>query len=142
MTVHSFVRETGRDRGSAAMETVLLTPLLIVLVLFVVHAGRSAEGMSELRHAADQGARAASLVARTRMATAAGEAVRRDLAASGSSCERPSVTVGFQALTYGSSVRVDVRCWVSNIGLGLLGTSQVLLAANSTEIIDRYRGGP
>ena len=123
------------------MEMVLLTPLLIVLVLFVVHAGRSAEGMSELRHAADQGARAASLVARTRMGAAAGEAVRRDLAASGSSCERPLVTVRLQALTYGSAVRVEVRCWVSNIGLGLLGTRQRVLMANSTEVIDRYRGG-
>lgn len=141
MTVHSLQKEPEGDRGSVAMEMVLLTPLLIVLVLFVAHAGRSAEGMSELRHAADQGARAASLVARTRMATAAGAAVRRDLAASGSSCERPTVSVRVQALTYGSSVRVDVRCWVSNIGLGLLGTRQMLLTANSTEIIDRYRGG-
>lgn len=135
------LRSANGDHGSAAVEMVLLTPLLVVLVLFVVHAGRSAEGMSELRHAADQGARAASLVARARMGTAAGEAVRRDLAASGSSCERPSVTVRVQVLTYGGAVRVDVRCWVSNIGLGLLGTSQKLLSTNSTEVIDRYRGG-
>lgn len=141
MTGHSCLREPGGDRGSAAVEMVLLTPLLIVLVLFVVHAGRSAEGLSELRHAADQGARAASLVARIRMASAAGDAVRRDLAASGSSCELPTVMVRVQALTYGSSVRVEVRCWVSNIGLGLLGTRRMLLSANSTEIIDRYRGG-
>lgn len=136
-----FLRKQGGDRGSAAVEMVLLTPLLIVLVLFVVHVGRHAEGMSELRHAADQGARAASLAARTRMADAAGAAVRKDLAASGSSCERPAVTIRAQNFTYGSAVRVEVRCWVSNVGLGLLGARQTLLTASSTEVIDRYRGG-
>ena len=36
--------------------------LLVVLVMSVVHAGRSAEALVQLRHAADQGARAASMV--------------------------------------------------------------------------------
>ena len=132
---------SGRDHGSAAVETVLLTPLLIVLVLFVVHVGRSSEGMSELRHAADQGARAASMVGRQRMSSAAVRAVQKDLASSGSSCERPSVTVTVQDTSYGSSVRVDVRCWISRAGLDLIGARPVLMTANSTEIIDRYRGG-
>ena len=129
------------DGGSAAVEMVLLTPLLVVLLLFVVHVGRGAEGLSELRHAADQGARAASLVSRGRMATAAELAVRRDLVASGSSCERPSVSVTVRSTTGVSSVRVDVRCTVSNVGLALLGPRSLSLTASSTEIIDRFRGG-
>lgn len=132
---------TCGDRGSAAVEMVLLTPVLVVLLLFVVHVGRSGEGLSELRHAADQGARAASLVSRSRMNAAAELAVRRDLELSGSSCERPSVTVRYQVSTLSSSVRVDVRCWVSNVGLAMIGARPTQLSASSTEVIDRYRGG-
>lgn len=48
-----------RDRGSVAAEMVLLTPILIILLMLVVHAGRTGQGMNQLKHAADQGARAA-----------------------------------------------------------------------------------
>lgn len=132
---------THHDRGSAAVEMVLLTPVLVLLLLFVVHVGRSGEGLSELRHAADQGARAASLVSRSRMSGAAEQAVRRDLALSGSSCERSSVTVRYQVSTLSASVRVDVRCWVSNAGLAMIGARSTQLSASSTEVIDRFRGG-
>lgn len=129
------------DRGSAAIEMVLLTPVLVVLLLFVIHVGRTSEGVSELRHAADQGARAASLAARSRMSAAAVAAVRRDLAASGSSCEQPTVVVTLQSSVVSGSVRVDVRCRVSTLGLALIGSRQVQLSATSTEVIDRFRGG-
>lgn len=131
----------GNDRGSAAIEMVLLTPVLVVLLLFVVHVGRTSEGVSELRHAADQGARAASLATRSRMSAAAVAAVRRDLAASGSSCEQPTVAVTLQSAGLSSSVRVDVRCRVSDLGLALIGSRQVQLSATSTEVVDRFRGG-
>lgn len=133
--------EGRTDRGSTAIEMVLLTPVLVVLLLFVVHVGRTSEGVSELRHAADQGARAASLAARSRMSAAAVAAVRRDLAASGSSCEQPEVAVTLQSSGFSSSVRVDVRCRVSNVGLSLIGSRQLRLSATSTEVIDRFRGG-
>lgn len=129
------------DRGSVAIEMVLLTPVLVVLLLFVVHVGRTSEGVSELRHAADQGARAASLAARSRMNAAAVAAVRQDLAASGSSCEQPTVAVTLQTSGFSSSVRVNVRCRVSNLGLALIGSRQVQLSATSTEVVDRFRGG-
>jgi len=129
------------DHGSAAIEMVLLTPVLVVLLLFVVHVGRTSEGVGELRHAADQGARAASLVARSRMNAAAVSAVRRDLVASGSSCELPTVAVTLQTSGFGSSVLVRVRCQVSNLGLALIGSRRVQLSASSTEVVDRFRGG-
>lgn len=134
-------RITISDRGSAAIEMVLLTPVLIMLLLFVIHVGRTGEGVSELRHAADQGARAASLVARSRMNAAAISAVRRDLVASGSSCEQPIVSVTLQSTMLSNSVRVLVRCRVSNLGLAMIGSQQVQLSASSTEVIDTFRGG-
>lgn len=129
-------RETGR--GSAALELVLLTPVLVTLLLFVIFAGRSGEGMSELRHAADQGARAASQSARPRMVQAARAAVLADLQSSGLSCTDPSVGLDV-GRGVASSVTVTVTCRVSNRGLGLLRVGERTIRASSTEIIDRFR---
>jgi Flp pilus assembly protein TadG len=51
------------ETGSASVELVLLTPVLMILVLLVVLAGRSGEVLLQVKHAADQGARAASISA-------------------------------------------------------------------------------
>ena len=129
------------DRGSAAVELVLLTPLLVTLLLFVVHVGRAGEGMTAVRHAADQGARAASLVSESRMSDAARRAVVDDLARSAQSCTSPSVTT--ETTTSGSVtwVTVRVRCTTSTEGLSLLGVATTTISASSSEIVDRYRGG-
>ncbi len=128
-----------RDHGSAAVELVLLTPVLVALLLFVVFAGRAGEGMSELRHAADQGARAASQASRTRMTDVARRAVLSDLEASGLSCVDPSVAVRIHTASGAQSVTVTVGCSISNQGLGLLGVNTRPVQASSTEIIDRFR---
>lgn len=124
--------------GSAALELVLLTPVLVTLLLFVVFAGRSGEGLSELRHAADQGARAASQASRYRMSVAARNAVLADLRSSGLSCTNPAVALSVGTGT-ASSVTVTVTCRVSDRGLGLLRVGQRTIRASSTEIIDRFR---
>ena len=64
------------DRGSVSVEMVALTPILVLLALFAVFVGRSAEGLTAVQHAADQGARAASKVAFPRMAAVGTDAVR------------------------------------------------------------------
>lgn len=144
MHAHIDFRETmsskrGRSRGSAAVEFVLLTPVLVVLMLFIVFAGRSGEGMSELRHAADQGARAASQVARLKMASAARRAVLEDLRLSGLSCTDPRVDLRTSLAAGSSSVTVTVTCLVSDDGLGLLRVGERRIRAASTEIVDRFR---
>ena len=130
-----------RDRGSVATEMVLLTPILIIMLMFVVHAGRAGQGMNQLKHAADQGARAASLVAQPRMSSVAQQAVIQDLSTSGLSCVNPRVATNFERASLSSSVTVTVRCQTSNEGLSLLGAHTVSMAASSTEVIDRYRAG-
>lgn len=129
----------GTNRGSAAVELVLLTPVLVVLLLFVVFAGRAGEGMSELRHAADQGARAASQAARSKMFQAAQSAVLGDLRTSGLSCIDPTVALSTKSAGAASTVTVRVTCRVSNQGLGLLKIGQRSMHASSTEIVDRFR---
>src|SRR3984885_14397824 len=49
------------DRGSAAAELVLITPLLMLLLLLIVAAGRLADARLQVDSAAMQAARAASL---------------------------------------------------------------------------------
>jgi Flp pilus assembly protein TadG len=129
------------DRGSAAVELVLLTPLLVTLLLFVVHVGRAGEGMTAVRHAADQGARAASLVSESRMSDAARRAVVDDLARSGQSCLSPSVSTATSTSGSVTWVTVRVRCTTSTEGLSLLGVGSTTISASSSEIVDRYRGG-
>lgn len=127
------------NSGSAALELVLLTPVLVALMLFIVFAGRAGEGMSELRHAADQGARAASQASRTRMHQAARAAVLVDLRTSGLSCVDPTVAVATAMTPIGTSVTVTVACRVSDAGLRLLRVGPRMMRASSTEIIDRFR---
>lgn len=131
--------EHERGSGSAAVEFVLLTPVLVVLMLFIVFAGRSGEGMGELRHAADQGARAASQVARPKMAAAARRAVLDDLHLSGLSCTDPRIDLRTSSSAGSSSVTVTVTCLVSNEGLGILRLKERRIRAASTEIVDRFR---
>ena len=131
----------NQDRGSVALEMVLLTPILIVMLMFVVYAGRAGQGMNQLKHAADQGARAASLVAQPRMSSVAQQAVIQDLSTSGLSCVNPRVATNFERSSLSSSVTVTVICQTSNEGLSLLGAHTVSMAASSTEVIDRYRAG-
>jgi Flp pilus assembly protein TadG len=98
----------NRDRGSVATEMVLLTPLLIIMLMFVVHAGRAGQGVNQLKHAADQGARAASLVSQPRMSSVAHQAVLDDLSTSGLSCVSPRVATSFARSSLSSSVTVTV----------------------------------
>jgi Flp pilus assembly protein TadG len=49
------------DKGSVAVEVVLITPVLVVLLLLVVLGGRLTGAQSRVRHAAASAARAASL---------------------------------------------------------------------------------
>lgn len=128
-----------RDEGSVTVEVVLLTPLLVAFALFAVFGGRAAESMTDVQHAADQGARAASLVSSSRMVAEADRAVRHDLDERGVSCPEPDVTVSLSL--EGRVVTVTVTCRPRNDGLEMLAVTAPTLTASSTEVVDRYRGG-
>lgn len=131
-----------RNTGSVTTEVVLLTPVLVLLVLFVVVAGRAGQTVEQVRHAADQGARAASLVRTAAMPAAAEAAVLADLTASGVPCGDPTVVTAVTGTGAVRSVTVTVRCRVPLRGLGPLDGAGQVVSASSTEVIDRYRGEP
>lgn len=133
------MKSSSRDRGSVTVEIVLLTPLLVLFTVFTVFGGRAVESQNDVRHAADQGARAASLVSPSRMHAEAERAVRRDLEERSVSCPEPRVVVSHSL--EGRVVTVSVSCRARDEGLDLLAVGTPTLTASSSEVVDRYRGG-
>jgi Flp pilus assembly protein TadG len=137
-------RGVGGDRGSVAAELTLITPLLLILLLFVILAGRLAGTRLRLDDVAHQAARAAS-AART---TSAAERDARSTAqaaldAAGISCRDLQVTVDAAGLQPGTAVRATVACTVELGDLSLLsvpGTAR--LSSTFTSPVDVYRQAP
>jgi hypothetical protein len=127
------------ERGSATVEMVVLAPVLLALVLFVVFAGRSTQAMSQIRHAADQGARAASMVRQERMSEVGRLAVLEDLRDNGNPCSNVLVNVAVDDESSMKTVLVEIECEISRTGLELLALTRRTIEARSIEVIDVWR---
>ena len=113
--------------------------MLIFMVLFGVHVGRLSEAKVQVQHAADQGARAGSLAAKSKMVSAATVAAENDLKLAGVSCAKVSVEVGLVPTGLTNAVRVHVDCDVRLDGTELLGLLPDRVHASSIEVIDEWR---
>ena len=131
------------ERGSVAVEVAVLAPALVALMLLVVFAGRVSEAEGEVRRAASQGARAASLHQNPAGAVdAATSAVNGNLADSGFVCGELFVEVETDRLQPGGAVAVVVRCTADMSDVALLGVpGSRTFVARAVEVVDRYRGG-
>jgi Flp pilus assembly protein TadG len=127
------------DRGSLTVEMVILTPVLMFMVLFGVHVGRLSEAKVQVQHAADQGARAGSIAAKSKVVSAATVAAENDLELAGVSCTEVSVEVGLITTGLTNAVRVQVDCDVRIDGTELLGLLPDRVHASSIEVIDEWR---
>lgn len=127
------------DSGSVTVEMVLLAPVLMVLILFGVYSGRASESLIQVRHAADQAARGASKVSRTRVESTADAVARRTLENSGRSCIDYQITTSIIDQGRNSAVQVKVDCTIKHQGLLLLGVTARRVSATSTEVLDRWR---
>jgi len=127
------------ESGSSTVELVLLAPVLMVMVLFGVHSGRLSEAKIQVQHAADQGARAGSLAAESKIAQVATVAVENDLKLAGIACTKVSIDVGAVATGMTNAVRVQVECDVRVDGTQLLGLLPDRVHAASIEVIDEWR---
>jgi Flp pilus assembly protein TadG len=125
--------------GSITVEMVLLTPVLMLLILFGVYASRASESLVQVRHAADQAARSASKVSRGRVQSVANDVANRTLNNSGTSCVDFAVSTAVIDQGSNSAVRVKVECTIETQGLALLGVSERRVSATSTEVLDRWR---
>lgn len=127
------------ERGSLTVELVLLSPLLAILVLFCVHAGRLGEAKNQVQHAADQGARKGSQVSHSRIENEARKATLEDLSKSGIACINSRVEVMLISIDSFDAVQVNVTCDVRSDGTELLGLFPDTVHASSVEVIDRWR---
>ena len=125
--------------GSVTVEMVLLTPVLMILILFGVYSGRASESLIQVRHAADQAARGASKVSRARIESTAFQVAERALSSESTSCINFSVSTVLIEQGDNNAVRVEVSCTINTQGLMLLGITQRRVTASSTEVLDRWR---
>ncbi|MBB5801298.1 Flp pilus assembly protein TadG [Saccharothrix ecbatanensis] len=130
------------DRGSAATELTLLTPLLVLVLLFVVLCGRLAETKLRINDVAHQAARAATLARTPIQALSDAEATAATaLAEAGVACRSLRVAADLQGLRPGSTVTVTVACTVGLDDLALLGVSGSRTFESSfSSPVDRWRG--
>jgi Flp pilus assembly protein TadG len=128
---------TPRDeRGSMAVEIVILTPVLMMFVMLIVSGGRYVAVQGDIQATARDAVRAASLERDAASArAAAGQVIGQSLDAD-TTCSGFSLS-GFAP---GGTARVDLNCSVSYAGLGLIGLpGSVGVDAASSAPIDVYR---
>ena len=127
------------EHGSLTVEMVLFAPVLMALVLFGIHSGRLSEAKVQVQHAADQGARAGSLVSESKIVSTAKAAVETDLMLAGVSCRKFLVSVDKVDAGAASAIQVHVSCSVRVDGTELLGLLPDQVSASSIEVIDTWR---
>ena len=138
-------RTAADERGSAAIELVLLVPALMLLLLFAVAGGRVAIAHGSVQQAAADAARAASIARTAGSAqTSAVAAARATLANQGLTCASMTVTLdtsGF-ATPVGTpaNVAATVSCTVELSELALPGLPDRVVSATVTSPLDVFRG--
>ena len=136
-----FRRLRTGEEGSVATELVLLTPLLILMLLFVVALGRTVSARMEVDGAAAQAARAASIARDPATATAMAEqAATTALGSDHVTCGHLAVTTDTADFAPGGQVAVTVSCAVDLADLvGLRLPASQSISSTSTAVIDLYR---
>ncbi len=134
-------QQRSGDRGSVAVETAVVAPALIILLLLVVFAGRVSQAEAAVQRAASEASRAASLEFDAAAATEAAQStVAANLASSQVVCSNLETDIDVTGLAPGGRVSVTVRCEAPMSDLALLGVpGQRTMSATSIEVVDRYR---
>lgn len=131
-------------RGVLSLEFVLVVVGVLGALMLVAAAWRLGQTRGEMRDAAAEAARAASL--RQHPAAAAAAAQRVALASLGRQevrCSDLEVFTDLSGLRPGGSVSVRIRCVTRLENLALLRMpGSVALEMIATEVVDRHRGGP
>jgi Flp pilus assembly protein TadG len=130
-----------REQGSATTEVVLLTPVLILMLLFVVALGRIGSSRAEVGAAARDAARDAANARSIAQAVANSDsAARGDLNGSGVTCRSVSVVLDTHNFRAGGTVTATVSCTVAFADLvGLDLPAAKTITSRYTEPIDIYR---
>ena len=130
------------DDGTLAVEAAIVAPVLLVLMLLVVYAGRAASTDADVRSAAARAARAASMTGDlTAAETAATDIALANLATAGIACTTTDIRVTADTRA-GGTVTVIVGCEVANTDLAMLAVpGSRWSTATANQVVDTYRGG-
>jgi Flp pilus assembly protein TadG len=131
-----------RQQGSATVELAIVTPVLVLILLLVVAAGRVVLASGEADNAARDAARAASIA---RSATVAAAEARLAAAATltnaGISCRQFQVATDTGTFQPGGTVTTEVACTAGLSDLGMPGLpGSKTLRGRYTAPVDRFRG--
>jgi len=138
----TFPARLRRDEtGGVVAELVLLTPLLILVLLFVVALGRLAGARIDVNGAAAQAARAASIARDPTTAIAmAQQTAAAALGSDNVTCAQLSVSTDTAQFQPGGLVAVTVTCTVSLSDLtGLRLPASESISSRFVEVVDTYR---
>jgi hypothetical protein len=130
---------TGNERGSMTLEASVAIIGLFALLSLVLYAGRASDAQSLVIAAAQEGARAASLVGLDAASGSATLAAQSHLADAGLACGGFSVVTELGSFAPGGQVTVTVSCTASFSDLGLLNAGDETFSWSATEVIDTYR---
>ncbi|HEY5015294.1 MAG TPA: TadE/TadG family type IV pilus assembly protein [Streptosporangiaceae bacterium] len=143
-------RVGGHDSqsGNAALELIILAPVIILLICMVIAAGRIAIAQGSVDAAARDAARQASIARTPAAALAAAQAsASADLAGDGLNCQTSSIVPTNLDAAFGTplgqpaSVTFTVSCTVDLSGLVLRGLpGSLALSSTFTSPLDPYRG--
>jgi Flp pilus assembly protein TadG len=132
------------DEGSAAVELVLITPVLLLLMMFALLAGRFALARNQVTEAAQDAAREASTWPAPGPASDAGVQRGLDSLNAGKvSCQDPQVAIDTTGLRPGGEVVADVTCTIALddvLGLRIAGTKT--FHARAVAVVDTFRSSP
>jgi Flp pilus assembly protein TadG len=132
---------TATERGSAAVEIVLITPLLVALLLFVVMLGRLGSARGSVDAAARDAARAASIARTPSTArSAAIDAANASTRTAGLQCAPLTVEITGDN-TPGTTIEATVSCTVplGDLALGLHIPAVRTLTGHFVAPVDQYR---
>lgn len=133
------------DTGGASVELVILTPVILLLLLFVVAGGRLADARAKVDGAARDSARAASIARTPSRARSDGSAAAESrLTAGGVECRELQVDTDTAEFRAGGRVTSTISCSVDLGDLTLLRIpGRRTVSATATEPVDFHRGiGP
>ena len=128
-----------KQRGSLAVETVVLTPVFVLLLVFITYASRVVVSQHELSRAADVAARAASQARMSSMINLGIETAHVSMKENETHCLNFLAIVRRISIQGVEQVEVRTQCRVNILGLSLLGIRSPMLNAASSEVIDVYR---
>ena len=137
-------RDASRgDRGSLAIELVILTPILVLFMAVLVALGRIVEAQGQVDGAARDAARAASIAQDSGAALGdARAAADTDLAGASKCTDTPNVTFGSgSALAPGGVVNVIVTCRVGLPALSFIGFQTKTITGHASAPIDTFSVG-